>query len=144
MSTMAWWWHTTPLVRSSSLKQGSGENVAKFGVCLSQQVQIPQSEYPGKFNRSMWRKWNEIISMRAWTMNISACWLAKSMVNTPLATLTCSLWLRSWQDGQELEIPCSQRPPQWEDQGLPGHRHQGTCFPLGSRRAIIPLWLNQP
>ena len=29
-----------------SLKQGSGENVAEFGVHLSQQVQILQSEYP--------------------------------------------------------------------------------------------------
>ena len=31
-----------------SLKQRSGENVAMFGVCLSQQVQILQSEYPGR------------------------------------------------------------------------------------------------
>ena len=31
-----------------SLKQGSGENVAEFGVCLLQQVQILQSEYPGR------------------------------------------------------------------------------------------------
>ena len=31
-----------------SLKQGSGENMAEFGVCLSQQVQIFQSEYLGK------------------------------------------------------------------------------------------------
>ena len=31
-----------------SLKQGSGENVAEFRVCLSQQVQINQSEYPGR------------------------------------------------------------------------------------------------
>ena len=31
-----------------SLKQGSGENVAKFGVCLSQQDQILLSEYPGR------------------------------------------------------------------------------------------------
>ena len=31
-----------------SLKQGSGENIAEFGVHLSQQVQILQSEYPGR------------------------------------------------------------------------------------------------
>ena len=31
-----------------SLKQGSGKNVAEFGVHLSQQVQIFQSEYPGR------------------------------------------------------------------------------------------------
>ena len=29
------------------LKQGSGKNVAEFGVCLSQQLQILQSEYLG-------------------------------------------------------------------------------------------------
>ena len=34
-----------------SLKQGSGENMAKFGVCLSQQVQILQSEYPGRIQQ---------------------------------------------------------------------------------------------
>ena len=33
-----------------SFKQGSGENVAEFGVCLSQQVQILQSEYPGRIH----------------------------------------------------------------------------------------------
>ena len=31
-----------------SLKQGSGENVAEYGVQLSQQVQILQLEYPGR------------------------------------------------------------------------------------------------
>ena len=31
-----------------SLKQGFGENVAEFGVCLSEQVQILQSKYPGR------------------------------------------------------------------------------------------------
>ena len=34
-----------------SLKQSSGENVAEFGVCLSQQVQILQSEYPGRIQQ---------------------------------------------------------------------------------------------
>ena len=34
-----------------SLKQGSGENVAKFGVHLSQQVQILQSEYVGRIQQ---------------------------------------------------------------------------------------------
>ena len=31
-----------------SLKQGSSENIAEFGVCLLHQVQILQSEYPGR------------------------------------------------------------------------------------------------
>ena len=34
-----------------SLKQGSGNNVAKFGVCLSQQVQILLLEYPGRIQQ---------------------------------------------------------------------------------------------
>ena len=33
------------------LKQGSGENVAQFRVHLSQQVQILQSEYPGRIQQ---------------------------------------------------------------------------------------------
>ena len=48
-----------------SLKQGSRENVAKFGVHLLQQVQILQSEYLGRIKKSMWRRWNEIASMMA-------------------------------------------------------------------------------
>ena len=34
-----------------SHKQDSGENVAEFRVCLSQQVQILQSEYPGRIQQ---------------------------------------------------------------------------------------------
>ena len=34
-----------------SLKQGMGENVAEFGVCLSQQVQIVQMECPGRIQQ---------------------------------------------------------------------------------------------
>ena len=40
-----------------SLKQGSRENMAKFGVHLSQQVQILQSEFPG---RIQWKHMEEI------------------------------------------------------------------------------------
>ena len=34
-----------------SLKQGMGENMAEFRVCLSQQVQILQMEYPGRIQQ---------------------------------------------------------------------------------------------
>ena len=34
-----------------SLKQGTGENVAKFKECLLQQVQILQSEYSGRIQQ---------------------------------------------------------------------------------------------
>ena len=96
------------------------------------------------FNRSTQRIWNEIISTRAWTPDIGACWPTMWMANTPLATLTCSLQPRSWTDGPKPEIPCSWRPPQLEDGMLPSHRHWGICFPLGSWRAIVPSLLHLP
>ena len=34
-----------------SLGQGTGDNVAEFRVCLSQQVQILQMEYPGRIQQ---------------------------------------------------------------------------------------------
>ena len=34
-----------------SLKQGMGENVSEFGVCLSHQVQVLQTEYPGRIQQ---------------------------------------------------------------------------------------------
>ena len=43
--------------------------------------------------------------MRAWTPNISACWLTMWMANMPLATPTCSLQPRSWKDGQKARDP---------------------------------------
>ena len=35
----------------NSLKQGPNDNIAEFGVHLSQQVQIPQLEYPGRIKQ---------------------------------------------------------------------------------------------
>ena len=127
-----------------SLKQGSRENVAKFRVHLLQQVQILQSEYPGRIQQEHVEEMKWIVSMRAWTPNTGACWPTKWMANTLLVTPTCSLQCGNWKDRQKLEIPCSQRLPWLEDQMLPDHRHQGTCFPLGSWRAIIPSWLDLP
>ena len=34
-----------------SIKQGTGENVAEFGVCLLQQVQILQNKYPSRIQQ---------------------------------------------------------------------------------------------
>ena len=47
------WWmmFNTFSKKLYSLKQGSRENVVKFGVCLSQQVQILQSEYLGRIQQ---------------------------------------------------------------------------------------------
>ena len=58
--------------------------------CCSRFRYFSQSTWEG-FNRRGWRRWSEIVSMRAWTSNIGACWPTKWMVNTLLATPTCSL-----------------------------------------------------
>ena len=73
-----------------SLKQGLGDNVAEFGVHLSQQVQILQSEYPGGIQTKHMEKMKhdcfyEGLSPQYWQM------LAyKVDGKTQLATPTCS------------------------------------------------------
>ena len=69
-----------------SLKQGSGENIAKFGVCLSQQVQILQSEYLGRIQQEL----VEEMKQDCLNPNANECWSIRSMVNNPVATLTYS------------------------------------------------------
>ena len=142
MSTMAWWWCSTPSRSSIASSKVPGRMwPSSGGTCQSRFRHSIQSTWEG-CNRSTWRRWSEIISMRAWTLNIGACWPTKWMANTPLATPTCSLQPRHWKDGQKPEIPCSQRPPQLENQMLPGHRHWGICFLLGSWRATVPSLLD--
>ena len=53
-----------------------------------------------RFNRSIERRWNEIISTWAWTLNFAACCPTQWMANTLLATLTCFLHPRSWKMGE--------------------------------------------
>ena len=57
-----------------SLKQGMGENVAEL------QVQILHMEYPNRIQRSLWRRWSRIASMKALALNINECWLTRLMV----------------------------------------------------------------
>ena len=47
-----------------SLKQTSGENVAEFGMHLSQRSRYSSQSIQEGSKRSMWRRWNEAISMR--------------------------------------------------------------------------------
>ena len=65
-----------------SLRQGTGGNVAKFGVCLSQQVQILQTEYPSRIQQNhvdevKWDHFYEGLSM-----SMSGCWPIRSMGKT--------------------------------------------------------------
>ena len=142
-STTVWWWHLMPLARGSipSNKDAGRMWLSLECTCCNRFRYSSQSIWEG-FNKTMWRRWNGIISARAWTLNTGTCWPTKWMANTPLVTPTCSLQHRNWKDRQKLEIPCSQRLPWLEDQMWPDHRHQRTCFPLGSWRVIIPSWLN--
>ena len=74
--------HDTLSKELYSLKQGSGENVDEFGVCLSQQVQILQWEYPGRIQQEYIEemKWDHFYE--GLNPNIGACWPTKWMVNT--------------------------------------------------------------
>ena len=125
----------------TSFRQGSGENMVEFGVHLSQQVWIFQSEYPGRIQQEQveemeWDHFYKGLNPKYWHM------LAHKVdAKHPLATQSWSL-PRSWKDGQKPEILCSQRPPQLEDWMLTGHRHLGICFPLGGWMATIPSLLN--
>ena len=58
-----------------SLKQALGENIAEFGVHLSQQVWILQLEYPGRIQPKHMEGWSVTDSMRALILNTSECWL---------------------------------------------------------------------
>ena len=80
------------------LKQGSGGNVAKFGVHLSQQVKILQLEYLGRIQPE-YSRGDEVRSLpiRAWATNINECWPIKLMVNTKLAT---PIWSSSPEVGK--------------------------------------------
>ena len=69
-----------------SLKQGSGENVAEFGVYLSQQVLILQSEYPGRIQPEHIEEMKHDCFYQG--LNLEYQWMLaqKMMVTIPLAT----------------------------------------------------------
>ena len=93
-----------------SLKQGMGENVALFGVCLSQQVQILQTEYPSRIQQEhveevKWHHFYEGLSPEYQPM------LAHKVNGEILSPIpNCSLLPRNWKDGWKPETPCSQKP----------------------------------
>ena len=127
-----------------SLKQGSRENVAEFGVCLLQQVHILQSEYPERIQQEHMEEMKQDHFYEGLKPKYQCILANKVDDKHPLATTTWSLQSVSWKDTQKPEIPCSQRPPQLEDWMLLSHRHQGICFPLGSWRAIVHSLLDLP
>ena len=101
MSITAWWWCLMHLIRSSipTSKIPGRMWPSSECACYSRFRYSSQSTQEG-FNRSTRKRWNEIVSMRAWTPNISAWWPIKWMANTLLVTLTCSLQSGSWKIGR--------------------------------------------
>ena len=72
-----------------SLKQGLSENVAKFRVCLLQQVQILQSEYPGRIQPKHLEEMKCAHFYEGLDPEYRECWLIKQMVSIQQATTTC-------------------------------------------------------
>ena len=60
-----------------SLKQGLGEKVAEFGVCLSQQIQVLQNQSTQEgFGPNMWRRWSyDLLLWGPLILNTGKCWL---------------------------------------------------------------------
>ena len=112
-----------------SLKQGSRENVAKFGVHLFQQVQILQSEYPGRIQQEHVEEmkqhhFHEGLIPKYWCMMAlkvngehpgSYSWLAP-----------CSL--------EVVEMGRSQRSPAPKDY----HNWRIKCYPASDIGELVP------
>ena len=78
-----------------SLKQAPAENVAEFGVCLSQQIQILPLEYPGRIQQEhvgkiKWDHFYEGLSPKFRHMLVH-----KETLITPPTTQNCSPQLRN-------------------------------------------------
>ena len=111
ISTMAWWWHLTPLVRSSipSSKVLGRMWPSSEWTCHSRFRYSSQSTHGGRIQQEHVEeiKWDHV-STRAWTPNISACWPTKWMANTPLATpdlLLAAQKLERWAEARDPLLP---------------------------------------
>ena len=72
------------------LKQGSGKNIATFGVCLSQEVQILQLEYPGMIQKEHIEEMKPDHLYEGLNPKYHKCWPIMLMVSTLPDTPTCS------------------------------------------------------
>ena len=135
ISTTIWWWHLTPLARSSiPLNKVWGEcgqvwsELVATGSDTPVRVSMKDSARACGGDETRLFLWRPEPWMQAHVGPQSRWWT--------------SCKCRNWKDGQKIEIPCSQRLPWLEDQILPDHRHWGTCIPLRSWRAITPSCLD--
>ena len=143
MSTMAWWWCSMPLVKSSipSIEVSGRMWPSLECTCHSRFRYSSQSTWEG-FNRSMYSRWNEIISMRAWTPNIGACWPTKWMSNT-IASY-CDLLLAAQKLERQAEARDLLLPKTTTTGGSNVTQPQtsGNLFPSRSWSATLPSLLD--
>ena len=93
-----------------SLRQGRGENVAEFRVCLSQEVQMLQTEYPAKIQQEHVGevKWGPFYK----GLSPEYQWMLANKVNgeNPVTYSKCLLATWKLERWAEAKDPCSQKP----------------------------------
>ena len=128
-----------------SPKQGSGENVAEFGVCLLQQVQILHSEYPGRIQQEHMEemKWDHFYE----GLNPEyQCMLAHKVDGQHPASysnlLLAAKKLEIWAEARDPQLPKT-TTMEWPNVSWP--QTLGNLFPPRPAEGQIVLsWLNLP
>ena len=112
-----------------SLKQGMGENEAEFGVCLSQQAQILQTEYPSRAQQEhmeevKWDCFYEGLNPEYWQM------LAHS-VNGENPVIYSKLLPIAWKLERWVEVrgPLLPKTPTTGSLNITNSHSQGNLFP---------------
>ena len=93
-----------------SLKQGTGENVARFRVCLSQQAQILQTEYPSRIQQThveevKWDHFYEGLSPVYWQMLANKVSAENPVTYSKL--LLAAQKLERWAEARHTQFPKS-------------------------------------
>ena len=144
MNAMGSWWYLMPSVKSYSLKQVLGENVEVFGVQPSQQVQILQSEYPGRIQPEHMEEVKHDHFYEG--LNLEYQWMLAHKVDGEYSANYSDLLLdiQSWKEEQK---PNTHYHPRWlplVDQARHVLRPQGTYSPQVSWRitglSLLKLW----
>ena len=112
-----------------SLKQGKGENLAEFGVCLLQQVQIHQRKYPGRIQQEhveevKWDFFYEGLNPKCW-------WMLAHKADGENPVTYSKLLLAAWKMERQAEARDPLLPKTTTTRGLNvTHSHsQGNLFP---------------
>ena len=138
---VSWWPLNTLSKELYSLKQGMGENVAEFRVhAYFNRFRCSRQSIPAECNRSMWRRWSGITSMKALILSTGGCWPTSSMVKILSPILNCSLQPGSWKDGWKPGTPLLLKIHYyWEFEHNSFSFTQGIYFHPGSWRVTAQL-----